>query len=650
MKQSITYFICLLLALSTTGTAQSDSTFLSTLLLDDLEFILNSTEEEETLIPEEFLEQLILSSNEHKVNINSLSYEVAVNTLHLTEYQYYQLQLYIETYGELMSVYELEAIDGFNKSELVRLRPHIEATSTRSKKRFFKEIFTKSSSTLLVRYDQVLEKQAGYDTARSNHYDGSPGHACFRYNFNSQDKLILKLSGEKDAGEQFFKGKQRYGFDLYTGSVSVQNVGIVRQAVLGDYRLNFGQGLIAGSALLSGKGGDPASVRRFSTGIRAIAPANEGDFLRGGATTLGNTKWQGTLFAGRNFGTTRNALGVNIEYRHRLFSIGFRGVAYSQSDTSQQTIAERLKSSFQFTSGNLGISYHALIRRTLLFGEIAIDNKARWGLLQALLTNLTPTTRITALFRHYATDFQNPLGHAFGSNSRNNAETGIYLSINHILHQKWQFTAYCDYYRFHAPTYRTDAPVAGSDFGFNLEYNINRQSFLSLKYNLKSKPENSNETPYFRTMREHNRHQLRVQCHYAPLPYMKLKTVCIWQINRYPMQAEQYRGILLYQDVGLQIPKPKISANLRIAFFDTDRYEERLYAYEDDVYYAFTVGSYYYKGIRGYVVLSYAYKWLSVWFRISQTYYLDRNSISSGLTLIEKPHKTEIKIQTMVRI
>ena len=86
-----------------------------------------------------------------------------------------------------------------------------------------------------------------------------------------------------------------------------------------------------------------------------------------------------------------------------------------------------------------------------------------------------------------------------------------------------------------------------------------------------------------------------------------------------------------------------------IAYFDTDRYDERLYAYENDVYYAFTIGSYYYQGMRAYLLVRYKIRDFSIWFRISRTHYLNRNDISSGLTHIDKPHKTEVKVQFLYR-
>ena len=108
--------------------------------------------------------------------------------------------------------------------------------------------------------------------------------------------------------------------------------------------------------------------------------------------------------------------------------------------------------------------------------------------------------------------------------------------------------------------------------------------------------------------------------------------------------------MLLFQDAAIDIAHIGLAVHARIAYFDTDRYDERLYAYENDLYYAFTVGSYYYKGIRGYLMLRYKYKWVSLWLRLARTHYIDREKIGSGLNQIDAPHKTEIKAQILLSI
>ena len=362
---------------------------------------------------------------------------------------------------------------------------------------------------------------------------------------------------------------------------------------------------------------------------------------------MGHANAQGTLFAGRSFGSTNNCLGADFSFRRKLFRVDARFAAYSRTDTSGTSLAERFTSSWKPTGFNVGADYQAILFKHLIFGELAFNQDGALGLLQAAVFNITPILKIAAIFRHYGKRYTNPLGHAFGSNSQNAGETGLYLTGSYILSRRITLDFFADYYRLTTLTYRTDAPIQGLDLGISGLINLNRNSSLQLKYTFRDKPENSSESIYYKEIKEHRRHKLRLIWSNTPLPNLKLKTELDWIRNQYPMSREHYTGLLLYQDIGITFNKPDIALHARVAYFDTDRYDERLYAYENDVYYAFSIGSYYYKGVRGYFVVRYKYKWLSIWLRLAHTYYIDRQIISSGLTQIDKPHKTEVKVQVM---
>lgn len=612
---------------------------------ENLERFTNS-EVEETALSENELELLSELESAKQTNLNTMSYEVAVLRFKLSDYQYYQLQLYIEERGQLVSVYELLAIEGFDKQIIERLLPYVTAVVVNQEQSFWKNLFRRSTSQLWIRCDRILETQAGYDTTRSNHYAGSPWHCNFRYTFNSQNKVILKVAGEKDAGEQFFRGAQRQGFDLYSGSLTFKNFGILRAAVVGDYRISSGQGLVIGSSMLSGKGNAPDGIRQFGGGVLPVAMSNEGNCLRGGALTLGNATYRGTLFAGQYFGTLQQAFGADFSCRQKLFKIGARIVGYSSLDTSLADRSAQIRSALKPDCFSASVDYQVLLRQVLLFGEVAINEQGRPGILQSFLLSLTPTSKLALVARHYDAGYNSLLGSAFRSGS-SGGETGIYLTSSHILGRKCHLQFYSDYYRFALPTYRTDAPVAGLDFGATLQCQLSRTSLLSLRYIFKNKPENKEGNGHYKQLHDHLRHKVRIQWRNQLSQHLDLKTEIDWQINCYGKSEPNYQGLLLFQDLSWHCDKPTLSIHLRAAYFDTDRYEERLYAYENDLYYAFTIGSYYYKGVRGYLLLSYKYRWFSVWLRLSQTYYIDRNSIGSGQSEIDKPHKTDIKIQTM---
>ena len=633
--------------LPTTGFAQQDSTRLlentveSWLLqMDDLENVEN--------VSEEMLEQMEDVNEGSRPNLNNLSYEVAVTCLQLSDYQYYQLQLYIENYGQLYSVYELAAIDGFSDEDMRRLSDQVVVSPPPRPRPTFRELVWSCKSVLWLRYGQVVERQAGYDTSRANHYDGSPAHVQFRYDFSVRQNFGFRIAGEKDAGEQFFRGEQKQGFDHYSGSMYVKNVKWLKYAVIGDYRLNFGQGLVLGSSMMSGKGSGVSAIRRFSEGIRAVATTNEGEFFRGGAFTLGNARWSGSGFAAAVTESNRTALGGALFYRRARFSLGGQFVCYGEYADSAG-VGEKWRSLVKPKQWNAGLSYQALLGKTLLFGEAAINEKGKPAVLQAVLLPVTPVFQLAALTRYYATGYQSPMGSSFRSVSDDGGEIGLYLTGHLVLGRKIEADLFCDYYRLLWLSYRTDAPVPGMDAGVALTGRLSRKSTLFIRYQWRSRPKNENEDAYMHRLREQCRHKLRLQWNCEPFSFLKTKTEVSMVFNKGPDQGHWNKGILMYQDLAFNFRKPQLSLHFRVAYFDTDSYEERLFAYENDVYYAFTVGSYYYQGIRGYLMLRYKIQNFSVWFRVSRTHYLDRHDISSGLTQIDKPHKTEVKVQGMYR-
>jgi hypothetical protein len=99
--------------------------------------------------------------------------------------------------------------------------------------------------------------------------------------------------------------------------------------------------------------------------------------------------------------------------------------------------------------------------------------------------------------------------------------------------------------------------------------------------------------------------------------------------------------------VAVKVEKWDFAVKARVAFFQTDSYDERLYAYESDLLYTFTVNSYYGKGVRYYLTASYGYAFFDIQLRFSQTYYDDRTIISSGPSQIDGRTKSELKAQVI---
>ncbi len=118
----------------------------------------------------------------------------------------------------------------------------------------------------------------------------------------------------------------------------------------------------------------------------------------------------------------------------------------------------------------------------------------------------------------------------------------------------------------------------------------------------------------------------------------------------YSLGGITHKGFAVYQDFRYAPKKHPFALTFRYALFDTDNYDTRIYVYENDVLYASSFPSYYYKGSRAYVLLRYRLsRNIDFWIRYAQTYYNDRFVIGSGLDEIQENVKSEIKAQIRLK-
>ena len=650
-------------------------------LLFRFEELINDDESNKEEVEELMVEEQEKFQDLDKVNINTLTPELAFEFLKITDYQYYNLMSYLSEYGPMVSVYELNAVEGFSYEEMCRLSSMVTVEAVQKRRGFFKNFFRKSKSSFLLRYGQVLEKQKGYDKTLTKHYLGSPMRVTFKYQFNSQDKLMLAVSGEKDAGEQFLKGAQKYGFDHYSAYLCLKNIGVLKKLVIGDFKLDFGQGLVMGSALMGGKGGEVSSVRHLAGMVKPVASLNEGTALRGIAVTVGNYHYTGTMFAAyRNYDgnvvteedSTRlyegslghsgyhrteteqeksNNLkswvfGGDFLYRGRVFRMGAR-VLYTLFDTEVRP-SERIYQQYNFSGKglfNAGVDYQLIAKKTVFYGEAGVTDKGGWAFVQGINFELSPSVQF-ALQGHY----RDKRYVALQVSSSAQGEWGFYMVSQMVLGPKLDLKVYYDYTYYTWLRYRVDAPSGTMQAGLNLTAAVRRYAKISFRYQYKLKPKNNTESLRVNDIHPFHVSKIRLAWECVPVDFLTLRTEVDFLLNHAKTIDYLHDGLLLYQDIDINMKKLGLGVNMRIAFFDTDTYEERLYAYEHDVYYSFTVNSYYDKGLRAYLLVRYAYKNFHFCLRLAQTYYLHKEEIGSGLDLISKNHKTELKLQVMVKL
>ena len=180
----------------------------------------NLTESADDVVTEDdsYLQELVQFIKE-PLNLNYADEGQLQELKLLSPLQINNLIAYRNLLGNLINIYELQAIPGWDVSLTRRIRPYVTVSSKLDVFNSIGSRLQNGENMLLVRGAQVLEKSRGYlpdSSGATNFYPGSPAKILVRYKYIFKNLLQYGITAEKDAGEQFFKGSQKNGFDFYS--------------------------------------------------------------------------------------------------------------------------------------------------------------------------------------------------------------------------------------------------------------------------------------------------------------------------------------------------------------------------------------------------------------------------------------------------
>lgn len=275
---------------------------------------------------------------DHPVNLNNIKeVDVLLEMGLISDIQLVKLKQHIATNNKLMTIYELQAVEGFDMTTIRVVLPFVKVSEDLFTPNVsFKEMMKNSSSELYIRNIRDLQQKVGYtekENEDDNRYLGSPDKLFLRYRFRYLNKVSVGFTAEKDQGEEFFRGTQKQGFDYHSAHFFIKDFGRVKALAVGDYHFQVGQGLTLWSGLAFGKSVDISTVKRNAVGLRQYASADENNFLRGAGVTFGLSKnWSLSAFYSRkrldaNIGDTLDDVTNQVSFTslqnsgfHRTFN------------------------------------------------------------------------------------------------------------------------------------------------------------------------------------------------------------------------------------------------------------------------------------------------------------------------------------------
>ncbi len=663
LKYNVILFFCLQFA---TSSSYAQDTIPSELeqKFENLAENFENEEEDYTSLLEnlEFFRQ-------NQINLNNTSASELRELGLLDDIQINNLLAHIEKNGKLLSIYELQTIDGFALQTISSLLPYVIVTDhTQTNNISLKKVLKEGSHEITFRSQQVLESQKGFtpiDSLSLNNspnarYLGSPLKIYTRYRFLYRNTLSIGVTAEKDAGEEFLYKKKKHsnylydsllnekpknGFDFYSAHLFVKNIRAIKALAIGDYGLSFGQGLTLWSGLAYGKTTDAIAIKKNANGIRPYNSVDENRFMRGTALTTGNKFIQATAFFSKKkidgniietdsvnyneqFGisslqqsgihstpseilnkdaVTQTNAGGNVTLSKRNYSIGLTGMHTILTPELKRSLSTY--NQFEFNGkqlSNAGLDYSILLRNFNFFGEIAISSSLQQNGI-AYVNGFIASVDPRLSFSLLHRNYNQNYQSLISNAFSENTKSANESGIYLGITTKATNTITLNAYadQYKFPWLKYQAGAPSTGNDFLIQINYTPSKKLETYGRIRSRNKFSDANQVNGIDILAPTRQTNYRWNISYFVSSCLKFGNRIELVEFTKDNSKENGFLLYQDIQYKKMGSKLSLNMRYALFDTKNYNTRIYAYESDIPGTYSIPSYYYKGSRFFVTINY---------------------------------------------
>ena len=541
---------------------------------DVLEDIFNQLSEDGDLAYEDIEEEL-LSIAENPMDLNEVTGEDLSRLMFLSDEQIDAILMYQYQHG-FKELYELQLIDCLKDYEIRNLLPFVEVKGERlevkGKEMYFREVFHYAKHEMTLRVD----------VRNMEDFEGDPMYGKLRYRFNYQNRVQAGVTIDRPTGVPWEKIN-------YGGYIQLKDIGPMRTIVAGNYQASFGYGLVVGSPFKRGKSAYIQSTATTDEGLKKFSSVGDSYNYFHGLGATARVKWADlsafySLRQGKE-DAWNHVVGVNATARWRKLKVGVTGVEEFKGD--------RLKVK---GNGAMGANVRYNWGKVDVWGEMAASHTEQWGwgTIMGVRVNPISDLNLLAIYRYYSPEYNNIYANALSSKTRVYNEHGGYLGVEYNRLKNWQLSLFGDVWK---EGYET---MAQADF---LSPKDNK---MHMRLRAKRKNEIDTYSARWNGVWE--------------LGEWKLKT----QVDANMVYAEEKwsYGFSVFQDVEYCFVKVPIVLQFRAQAFDAREWNNRVYMYENDVLYAYSIPFVY--GLGGRFWLNARYKindTFAVYLRVSETVY-----------------------------
>ncbi len=570
---------------------------------------------------------------------------------------------YRKRFGPLLSIYELQAIPGWEAAWLRQIKPYITVSNNR-KLKFSPTIWRKEGEQrFLLRMGGTLEKNRGI---KEKVYAGKGFAQLYRYRYQWQRRVQFGFTWEKDVGE-------KRGF--FSAHLQLRDLGRIKLFVIGDYTISQGQGLVQWQGMRFGKGGDPAGIKRQGAVLRSYTSAGEVFFHRGLGMVWQNKSLEVTGFISHRFlsgnkepddsGETvmtsistsgyhrteseiegrhvlqRWAGGGTVRWRKKEWQLSLNANTYNYNIPIQPNPAPYRFYAFRGNKGSaLSLDLSGSVRGIHFFTESAVCHTGKTALLGGLLFSPDKKMDFALMARKIAPGYVSPEAQAVSQSSSVQNEQGLLISLRGRPRDRWIIDTYLDCFSFPWLRYQVDGSSVGNEFQFSLILTPHRGTEIMTRFRTSNRWENGESYLGAAGFTPVHQKSIRFQ---ISLPF---STVLQYRQRLEWVRVGKGRGGLIFADIRWKPVSVPWSGSFRVQWAGTDGYDSRIYVFENDVLYASSLSAFSEKQFRYYLVLSgKPIKKIQLSFKFSQSLFIDKQSIGSGWGEIKGNQRTDWRVQ-----
>lgn len=624
----------------------------------------------------------------HPISINQCTFEELSLLPNLNSIEIQLIWNYVSIHRPLISILELQSIPNIDLDKLRKVLPYLQISDTEfSLRRIGDRLFSDGRKQIIIRWSRVLQKQRGYllSDSLNNAYLGSPDKLFLRFQNYKPGSFSYGLVAEKDAGEKLWDNATKTKIDYLTAHLFIERLSPKLTALaIGDYKLRIGQGLILDNVFQSAGNQELGLYVKSPDVLKPYNSVQENNMFRGIASKI---KINGQLKALLFFSKTKvdanlvlSDNGTNENTPSSFTSIQYAGLHRTKSELQDRNALGLMHSGGSliqnFNKGYIGLGavyshvdlqeaknsapyqvfepskknqFHSSVfhqfqvNKLLLFGELASDEKGHLALLQGILKGLGKYAESIIIYRNYSSQFYTKNSQTISSTGKSQNEQGILFGFNFLPNKAWKYNLYYDSWTHPWLRYSTDLPSKGNEWSVKMTYTKRKKWSVYLQYKNNIQEENQN---YLNESRLNQLTNHSAKIHWE----QKLNSNWTWRSriewHGYGGNEHIEMGYLIYQDLIYKSLEYPISSTLRFSIFDTDSYNSRIYAYENDLLYQYYIPGYFGRGTRSYINVR--YKTRSDWsfeLRFAISYFPDQLTNGSSGDIIEGSYRTEIKLQ-----